>query len=374
MSNEKIEIPTIDCMKKAIWAAVKTKTNFKRSTYLHDGDSKQNETDFQTTYGPWTDGIMFTENFSNNENPETINTQIVLNKICVDVPELNITDGKVSGGITDDFLNSIEPKRDTITDLNGSFINKDATDEVAEIETHEVQVFEAHTLGKYLMTLQNNTSAKDSRIETIVKDLYNVQDGTKIPDSKDIGKDSVLSFGVDLRDVIYGNNGSISEPEESTILYDLYGKHGQEGNKNNNVGGIKGDIYGSDIENINKPKENSIKWISQQTIMENGILTEEIDYIFYDSIVNSLPEFINSNYFTVDKFGQQIKYKIIKSSTNLTLDDCIGTAIGYINQQPIHMKYVENEENYPTLKKISIQYIDENGIIKNEKYEIINPN
>lgn len=372
MSDEKIEIPTISCMKKAIWAAVKTKTNFKRSTYLHDGDSKQTETDFQTTYGPWTDGIMFTDNFSNNGNPETINTQIVLNKVCVDVPELSITDGNLSGGITEEFLNSIEPKRDTITDLNGSFIKKDASDEVAEIETHEVQVFEAHALGKYLMTLQNNTSGGDSRVETIVKDLYNVQDGTKIPSSENIGKDSVLSFGVGIRDTIYGSNGSVSEPENSTILYDLYGKLGQDGNKNNNIGGIKGDFYGSDVENINKPKENSIKWISQQTIMENGILTEETDYIFYDSIVNSLPEFINSNYFTVDKFGKQIRYKIIKTSTGLTLNDCIGTAIGYINQQPIHMKYVENEENYPTLKKISIQYVDDNGIIKNEKYEIIN--
>lgn len=372
MSDEKIEIPTISCMKKAIWAAIKTKTNFKRSTYLHDGDSKQTETDFQTTYGPWTDGIMFTDNFSNNGNPETINTQIVLNKVCVDVPELSITNGNLSGGITEEFLNSIEPKRDTITDLNGSFIKKDASDEVAEIETHEVQVFEAHALGKYLMTLQNNTSGGDSRVETIVKDLYNVQDGTKIPDSENIGKDSVLSFGVGIRDTIYGSNGSVSEPENSTILYDLYGKHGQDGNKNNNIGGIKGDLYGSDVENINKPKENSIKWISQQTIMENGILTEETDYIFYDSIVNSLPEFINSNYFTVDKFGKQIRYKIIKTSTGLTLNDCIGTAIGYIDQQPIHMKYVENEENYPTLKKISIQYVDDNGIIKNEKYEIIN--
>lgn len=372
MSDEKIEIPTISCMKKAIWAAVKTKTNFKRSTYLHDGDSKQTETDFQTTYGPWTDGIMFTDNFSNNGNPETINTQIVLNKVCVDVPELNITNGNLSGGITEEFLNSIEPKRDTITDLNGSFIKKDTSDEVAEIETHEVQVFEAHALGKYLMTLQNNTSGGDSRIETIVKDLYNVQDGTKIPDSENIGKDSVLSFSVDIRDVIYGSNGSTSEPENSTILYDLYGKYGQDGNKNNNIGGIKGDLYGSDVENINKPKENSIKWISQQTIMENGILTEETDYIFYDSIVNSLPEFINSNYFTVDKFGQQIRYKITKTSTGLTLNDCVGIAIGYINQQPIHMKYVENEENYPTLKKISIQYVDDNGIVKNEKYEIIN--
>lgn len=370
--SEQIEIPTIECMKKAIWAAIKTKTNFVRSTYLHDGDSKEldGESEYKYTYGPWTDGIMLTENFSNNKNPDIPNTQVVLNKVCINIPEISIVGGEIIGGMTDEFLNEISAKEGLIN-VNGKFISSDSTKTDAEIKTFDVQVFEAHALGEYLKFLQNN-NGRDPRINTIIERLYDVDDGTKIPEEKDIGPDSVLLFGTTLRDIIYGVDGSKTEPERNTVLYDLYGEDGlgANGGIKKDTNNLKNDMYGQNASSVLTPKENSVKWLSQQSIMENGIIMEDTDYIFYKSAIDTLPEYVESNYFTTEKFGEQIRYKLSKGSS--TLPDCVGTAIGYKNSTPINMKYEDGKEYYPTLTKITIQYTNTSGVITTEKYEVVN--
>lgn len=367
--SEQIEIPTVECMKQAIWSAIKTKTNFARSSGLHGADSQN---DNKNTYGPWTDGIMFSENFETTGNPEITSTQYVLSKICTEVPRIYYDEhGEIQGGIDDDFLDRIAIREGEMTDIDGKFINPDSTKTNAKIDTFDVQVFEAHTLGEYLKFIQNH-NGKDSRVDTIICKLYGVDDGTVIPDV--MGKNGVFYYAPLLRQSVFGSNENSgpTNPENNTILYDLYGPFGlgSDGGIKKNTKDLLNDMYGKGYTTTLKPNENSVKWLSQQSIMENGIVMEDTDYIFYKEIItDSLPEFINSDYFTTDKFGAQIKYKLTKNKTS----EYDGTAIGYQNDEPINMKYEPDKEYYPTLTKITIQYTNNYGEIFTEKYQIINP-
>lgn len=383
MSDEQttIKVPSVECMKEAIWAAVKTKTNFIRSSYLHDADSKptEGETDYKKVYGPWTDGIMFTKNFSNNQEASTTDTQIVLTKVCVDtIPEIVVSEGRITGGIDQNYLNSIEfepsEKQTTLT-LDGKFVGES---EDVTVNAQNVQVFEASVLGNYLKSLQEKitSGSEDTRVNQIIKDLYAVEDGTTVPETP--GDKSALKLG----GIVYGTgeNASPTNPEENTIIYDLYGPDGV-----GSTGGIKetveslsetvdnmtGDLYGSN-GTAKAPEELSIKDIVQKNTIENGIMTEMTDYIFCNDELPSTTEF-QSSYFTVDKIGYQVKY-VVSTTTPTPGMGYDGTVSGYnvTESEYIDMKYDPDGEVYPALVKIVVSYLDTDGKTAKKVYEVVN--
>lgn len=372
--TEVIEIPTIDCMKKAIWSAIKTKSNFIRSTYLQAADSTETAeiADMcKTTYGPWTDEILFTNNLSKTGGD--IHTQVALNNVYTRIEPIEVseTTGEITGGITEETLEEIAPVSVSINNMDKKFFDSSATSGTATLNVDKVQVFEAHSLGLYLKSLQD-VSGRDTRVSKIIKDVYDVEDGSIVPEPEQYGPNSVLIMGdkvSEVTDMMYGENGTITAPEQGSVLYDLYGPNAERnGGLKADAKTMKADLYGqSSTSSFLNPDSGSMKWITQQTIRENGVLMEMADYIFLTTPVEgSVSGIVESQYFNEDNIGYKIKYTITRSTAQAGYSGSVIGKDGAGNE--LDLAYDETEERYPALKKVVIEYYTTANVFKSESF------
>lgn len=360
-------IPNKECVRNAIWSAIKTKTNFVSSKYLYDTTIPKEEVNIDT-YGPWTEGIWFKENISVGDSTydatkdPTARTQYSLNGLFTEkIPTPETSDQ----GITDEWIDERFNTKSNIT-ISNKFISGQDAEDSTPIEVIESKVIEAKTLLNYLKYLQNRKSS-DIRVDRIIKDVYAVKNN-EIPNP--IPEDSILNFGEDLKKIVYegSTKGTPINPAVNSLLYIVKGATPNVTPYGGLVGDnltIKTDLYGKTGTSLN-PADNSIKKISIETVQQNGVLMEKTDYIYLGNESEpKLNDEISSQVF--NSADLILTYVIKEKPTSTDHGKFYGKLNGDYHDM---MNPSEYDEPYPYIKTLKIQCVDDQKNIITLIYDV----
>lgn len=365
-------IPNEECVRNAIWNAIKTKTNFMSSEHLHNETTQGNSN--TDTYGPWTEGIWFKDNISIGDSTydttkdSTTRTQFSLNGLFTDeIPVINIETG--DKGITKEWIDEHFNAKTKNIRISDKFIYSQDAETFTPINVIESKAIEAKTLLIYLQKLQNQTT-NDSRVDQIIKDVY-ANTNEEISEISDtIPENSILKYGEILKKIIYegSNGGTPSNPAIDSLLYIVKGEKPTVkpyGGLVDDIFTIKTDLYGTSGTSLNLV-DNSIKQVYKKTVQQNGVLMEQTDYIYLGKNAEpTINQTIPSQVFNSD--GLILEYVIKSESTSSSH----GTFYGLLNGEYHNMtSSSEYDEPYPCIKTLKIQYVDNQKNLINLIYDI----